>query len=126
GDGGILDVIPPSWRSDVHGKADLVEEVVRIHGLDKVPPAPMSRPYAVARPVITDSQKRAALARRALAARGFAEGIHYSFISRKHAVLFGGGDQPRELENPISADLDSLRPSLIPSLLAAASRNQAC
>jgi phenylalanyl-tRNA synthetase beta chain len=109
----------------VHGKADLVEEVVRIYGLDKVPPAAMSRPYAVARPVVTESQKHSALARRAIAARGFAEGIHYSFIARKHAAAFGGGDLPRELENPISSDLDSMRPSLLPSLLCAAARNQA-
>ncbi len=119
------EVTPPSWRSDVHEKADLVEEVVRIHGLDKVPSTPMARPHAIARPVVTELQNRAGLARRALAARGFAEGVHYSFIRRDHAVPFGGGDEARELENPISADLDSLRPSLLPSLLAAAARNQA-
>jgi len=121
----VLHVIPPSWRSDIHGKADLVEEIVRIHGLDKVPSTPMARPYAIARAVTTESQKRAAVATRALAGRGFAQGVHYSFIPRAHAHLFGGGDDARELENPISADLDSLRPSLIPSLLAAAGRNQA-
>src|SRR5207302_7086649 len=103
-----LEVIPPSWRSDVQGKADLVEEVVRIYGLDKVPAAAMARPYAVARGVVTDGQKRSALARRAIAARGFAEGVHYSFIPRKHAGLFGGGDAAPELENPISSDLESL------------------
>ena len=118
-------VTPPSWRSDVHEKADLVEEVIRIHGLARIPPAPMSRPYAIARPVATESQRRAALARRALAARGFAEGVHYSFIPGREAVLFGGGDASRELENPISADLAHMRPSLIPSLAAAAARNQA-
>jgi phenylalanyl-tRNA synthetase beta chain len=121
----VLEVIPPSWRSDIHGKADLVEEVVRIHGLDKIPSTPMSRPYAIARAVTTEAQKRSAIAMRALAGRGFAQGVHYSFIPRAHAQLFGGGDEARELENPISADLDSLRPSLIPSLLAAAARNQA-
>ena len=122
---GVLDVVPPPWRSDVHGKADLVEEIVRIHGLDKVPSTPMSRPYAIARPVTTEAQRRVALATRALAGRGFAQAVHYSFIPRAHAQLFGGGDAARELENPISTDLDSLRPSLIPSLLAAAARNQA-
>ena len=120
----VLEVISPSWRSDIHGRADLVEEIVRIHGLDKVPSTPMSRPYAIARAVTTEAQKRAALAMRALASHGFAQGVHYSFIPRAHAQLFGGGDEARELENPISADLDSLRPSLIPSLLAAAARNQ--
>ena len=122
---GPFDAMPPSWRADVHDKADLVEEVVRIYGLDKVPAAAMSRPYAIARPVTTAPQRRASLARRAVAARGFAEGVHYSFIPRAHAAMFGGGDERRQLENPISADLDSLRPSLIPSLLAAAARNQA-
>jgi phenylalanyl-tRNA synthetase beta chain len=120
----MLRVSPPSWRNDVHGPADLVEEVVRIRGLDAVPAVPMSRPHAIAHPVLTPAQRRSAVARRALAARGYSEGIHYSFIPRAHAELFGGGDESRQLENPISADLDSLRPSLLPSLLAAAQRNQ--
>ncbi len=123
--GDVMEVMPPSWRSDVHGSADLVEEIVRIHGLDKVPAVPMTRPYAVARPVLTSAQRRASAARRAIAARGFDETMHFSFISRAHATLFGGGDEARELENPISADLDAMRPSLLPSLLAAAQRNQA-
>jgi phenylalanyl-tRNA synthetase beta chain len=120
-----LAVMPPSWRADVHGAADLVEEVVRIHGLENVPAVPMSRPYAVARAVLTPAQRREALARRALAARGFDECVHFSFIPRAHAALFGGGDEARQLENPISADLDAMRPSVLPSLLAAAGRNQA-
>ncbi|HXJ02735.1 MAG TPA: phenylalanine--tRNA ligase subunit beta [Micropepsaceae bacterium] len=120
-----LSVVPPSWRSDVHGPADLVEEVVRIHGLENVPAAPMSRPYAVARAVLTSAQRREGLARRALATCGFDECVHFSFIPRAHAALFGGGDEARQLENPISADLDAMRPSLLPSLLAAAARNQA-
>jgi len=117
--------MPPSWRADVHGTADLVEEVVRIYGLDKVPAAAMSRPYAVAQPVLTPGQRRMAAARRALAMRGFDETVHFSFVPRAHAALFGGGDSARELENPISSDLDAMRPSLLPSLLAAAARNQA-
>jgi phenylalanyl-tRNA synthetase beta chain len=121
----LMEVTPPSWRSDVHGAADLVEEIVRIHGLDKVPAVPMKRPFAVARPVLTPAQRRASFARRALAERGFDETVHYSFIPRGHAALFGGSDEARELENPISADLDAMRPSLLPSLLAAAQRNQA-
>jgi len=123
--GDVLQVVPPSWRSDVHGSADLVEEVVRIHGIDKVPSAAMSRPFAVARPVLTVAQRRTRSARRALSARGFNEGVHFSFVPRAHAVLFGGGDEARQLENPISADLDAMRPSILPSLLAAAARNQA-
>jgi phenylalanyl-tRNA synthetase beta chain len=122
---GVLRVMPPSWRSDIHGPADLVEEVVRIRGLDAVPSTPMPRPSAVARPVLTPAQRRIGAARRALAARGFHETVQFSFIPRAHAALFGGGDESRQLENPISADLDSLRPSLLPSLLAAVARNQA-
>jgi len=120
-----LKVVPPSWRSDVEGSADLVEEVVRIYGLEHVPSVPMSRPHAIARPVLTPAQKRTRLVRRALAARGFNETISFTFIPRAHAALFGGGDDARQLENPIAADLDALRPSLLPSLLAAAARNQA-
>ncbi|HEV2562030.1 MAG TPA: phenylalanine--tRNA ligase subunit beta [Rhizomicrobium sp.] len=120
-----LQVTPPSWRSDIDGSADLVEEVVRIHGLDKVPSAPMSRPNVIARPVLTPAQRRLRTVRRTLAARGFNETISFSFIARNHAALFGGGDDARQIENPIAADLDALRPSLLPSLLAAAARNQA-
>jgi phenylalanyl-tRNA synthetase beta chain len=118
-------VIPPSWRSDVDGPADLVEEVVRIYGLQHVPSVAMSRPSAIARPVLTPAQRRTKIARRMLAARGFNETISFTFISRNHAALFGGGDDSRQLENPIAADLDALRPSLLPSLLAAAWRNLA-
>ncbi|MDE2135515.1 MAG: phenylalanine--tRNA ligase subunit beta [Alphaproteobacteria bacterium] len=118
-----LQVIPPSWRGDIDGPADLVEEVVRIFGLEHVPSVPMSRPHAIARPVLTPAQKRARLVRRALAARGFNETISFTFIPRADAQLFGGGDDARQLENPIAADLDALRPSLLPSLLAAAECN---
>src|SRR5205823_3751678 len=85
----------------------------------------MSRPHAVARPVLTPAQKRMRAARRTLGARGFNETIAYAFIPRAHAALFGGGDAARQLENPISADMDALRPSVLPSLLAAAQRNAA-
>src|SRR5215469_12222939 len=86
-----LEVTPPSWRSDIEGPADLVEEVVRIHGIDNVAAQPMPRPHAVARPVLTPAQKRMRAARRTLAARGFNETISYAFVSRAHAALFGGG-----------------------------------
>jgi phenylalanyl-tRNA synthetase beta chain len=125
GGGDPMSVRPPSWRGDIEGEADLVEEIVRIHGFDKVAPAPLPRPYAVARPVLTPAQRRVATARRALAVRGFNETVHYSFIPRADAALFGGGDEARQLENPISTELDALRPSVLPSLLAAARRNQA-
>ncbi len=116
---------PPSWRPDIEGPADLVEEVVRIHGLDKVPSVPLARSNAVARPTLTPSQRRTRIVRRTLAARGFNETITFTFIPRAHAKLFGGGDDARQLENPIAADLDAMRPSVLPSLLAAAARNQA-
>jgi phenylalanyl-tRNA synthetase beta chain len=120
-----MTVVPPSWRSDIVGEADLVEEVVRIHGLDKVPSAPMERPSVIARPTLTSAQKRARIVRRTIAARGFNETINFSFIPREHAKLFGGGDDARQLQNPIAADLDAMRPSVLPSLLAAAQRNTA-
>lgn len=120
-----LQVTPPSWRSDIDGSADLVEEIVRIHGLDKVPSVPMLRPNVIARAVLTPAQRRTRTIRRTLATRGFNETISFSFVAREHAKLFGGGDDARQIENPIAADLDALRPSLIPSLLAAAARNQA-
>jgi len=124
-DGETLKVTTPSWRSDVSGPADLVEEVVRIYGLNKVPSAAMTRPSAVAHPTLTSAQRRLRIVRRTLATRGFNETISYSFIPRAQAKLFGGGDNERQIENPIASDMDALRPSVLPSLLAAAARNQA-
>jgi len=118
-------VSPPSWRGHVEREADLVEEVVRIYGIDKVPSAAMTRPSAVARPVLTTAQRRVRVVRRTLATRGFNETISFTFVPRAHAVLFGGGDEARQLENPISAELDAMRPNLLPSLIAAVARNQA-
>jgi len=120
-----MSVIPPSWRGDIVGEADLVEEVVRIHGLDKVPSLPMSRPNVIAHSILTASQRRSRIVKRTLAARGFNETVNFSFIPRARAALFGGGDDARQLQNPIAADLDAMRPSVLPSLLAAAQRNAA-
>ncbi len=114
----------PSWRPDVEGKADLVEEIVRIAGLDRVAATPMPREgAAIAGPILTLLQKRVRAARRALAARGLVEAVAWSFISRERAVLFGGGAPPLSLANPIAADLSDMRPSLLPGLVAAAQRN---
>ncbi len=124
-DHGTLQVVPPSWRHDVDGPADLVEEVVRIYGLTDVPSVPLPRGNAVAAPVLSKSQRRTRAARRAIASRGFNECVTFSFIARDQAALFGGGDDARQLTNPIASDLDALRPSILPSLLAAASRNAA-
>jgi phenylalanyl-tRNA synthetase beta chain len=114
----------PSWRPDVHGAADLVEEIVRIKGLDKVPSAPMPRTSGVAKPVLTETQKRVRHARRLLAGRGLVEAITWSFIPRPQAEAFGGGQEGLELANPISADMTTMRPSLLPGLLAALQRNR--
>ena len=124
-DHGILQVVPPSWRHDIDGPADLVEEVVRIYGLTSVKSVPLPRGPGVARPVLTRAQRRAKAARRALASRGFNEAVSFSFITREHAVLFGGGDEARQLSNPIASDLDALRPTPLPALLSAAQRNAA-
>jgi phenylalanyl-tRNA synthetase beta chain len=113
----------PSWRPDVQGEADLVEEVCRIAGLDNVPLAPMPRPSAVARPVLNPLQKRMLAARRVLAARGLDEAVTWSFLPEAHARLFGGGDPSLKLANPISSELSDMRPSLLPNLIAAAGRN---
>ena len=123
--GAALQVVPPSWRHDVDGPADLVEEVVRIHGLGSVASVPLPRDAGVAQPVLTRAQRRAKSARRAIAARGFNEAVSFSFIAREHAALFGGGDAARQLSNPIASDLDALRPTPLPCLLAAAQRNAA-
>jgi phenylalanyl-tRNA synthetase beta chain len=124
GKGREVKVTVPSWRPDVHGPADLVEEVVRIAGLDRVPPVPLSRTHGVARPVLTDAQRRIRRARRALASRGLVEAVTWSFIPRETARRFGGGQEALELANPISSEMSSMRPSLLPGLLAAVQRNR--
>jgi phenylalanyl-tRNA synthetase beta chain len=124
GKGATVKVTVPSWRPDTHGPADLVEEVVRIVGLDKVPSAPMSRPSGVAHAVLTETQRRVRRARRTLAGRGLVEAITWSFIPRGAAEAFGGGRNALELANPISSEMTSMRPSLLPGLLAAAARNR--
>jgi phenylalanyl-tRNA synthetase beta chain len=124
GKGSEVTVRAPSWRPDIHGPADLVEEVVRIIGLDKVPSAPMPRSRGVVSTVLTTKQRRARRARRVLAGRGMIEAVTWSFIPRLHAELFGGGAQELELANPISVELSSMRPSLLPGLLAAVQRNR--
>ena len=113
----------PSWRPDIHGEADLVEEVTRIFGLDNIPPAPMERSSAIAKPVLNPLQKRMLAARRTLAAKGFNEAITWAFLPEEHARLFGGGQPELKLANPISSELSDMRPSLLPNLIAAAGRN---
>jgi phenylalanyl-tRNA synthetase beta chain len=124
GKGKHLKAAPPSWRPDITGPADLVEEVVRLTGVDKVPATAMARPAGVARPVLTESQRRQRLARRVLAARGFVEAVTWSFIAPEHAKPFGGGAAELLLSNPISTELAAMRPSLLPGLITAAQRNR--
>lgn len=114
-------VTVPSWRRDVDGPADLVEEVVRIEGIDNIPSTPLPRLPGVAKPTATPEQKLERRARRAAAARGLDEAVTWSFLSEAEAAPFGGGAWT--LANPISEDLKVMRPSLLPGLLAATGRN---
>ncbi len=123
GKGTTVSVTTPSWRPDLHGAADLVEEVVRIAGLDRIPATPMPRTSGIAKPVLTERQRRSRRARRTLAARGMVEAVTWSFLPRETATHFGGGSDALELANPISTDLSSMRPGLLPGLIMAAARN---
>jgi phenylalanyl-tRNA synthetase beta chain len=123
GQGERLKVAVPSWRPDVHGKADVVEEVVRIVGVDRVPSTPFERGDAPRKPVLTPIQLRTRKAKRALAARNLVEAVTWSFVDKKQAELFGGGKPELALANPIASDLSDMRPSLIPGLVAAAQKN---
>jgi phenylalanyl-tRNA synthetase beta chain len=111
----------PTWRRDVDGPADLVEEVARIAGYDKVPSTPLDRTPGVAHPTATRSQLAERRVRRTAAARGLDEAVTWSFISEAEAEAFGGGDW--RLANPISEEMKVMRPSLLPGLIAAARRN---
>jgi phenylalanyl-tRNA synthetase beta chain len=123
GQGPAVKVAAPSWRPDIHGKADIVEEVVRVLGVDRVPSTPFDRGEAPRKPVLTTVQVRTRKAKRALAARGLTEAVTWSFVSKAQAELFGGGAPELALANPIAAELSDMRPSLIPGLVAAAQRN---
>ena len=123
GSGAEVQVTVPSHRPDVHGKADLVEEVMRIHGVNRIEPQPLESHGAVNGKILTTGQIRTRSARRALAARGMLEAVTYSFISAAQAKLFGGGQPSLALANPIAADMSDMRPSVLPSLIAAAQRN---
>src|SRR5690606_2383731 len=114
----------PSWRPDIDGAADIVEEVVRVHGLDKVASVPLLRAEGVARPTATAGQRLERRLRRAAASRGLNEAVTWSFLPVGHAEHFAADDRPLWiLENPISEDMKAMRPSLLPGLIAAAKRN---
>jgi phenylalanyl-tRNA synthetase beta chain len=117
---------PPSWRPDVKGEADLVEEVARVASLTKLEGRPMARAQiGVPQPILTPMQRRESAARRTCAALGYNECVSYSFIDQAAAALFGGGTDATMLANPISSEMSHMRPDLLPGLLQAAARNQA-
>ncbi len=113
----------PSWRADIEGKADLVEEIVRLAGFDRITPTPLEREAAISGPVLTLLQKRLRTARRALASRGMVEAVTWSFVAKAQAEMFGGGAPELALANPIASDLSDMRPSLLPGLISAARSN---
>jgi len=116
----------PSWRPDVLGEADLVEEVARIASLTKLQGKPMPRATAgVPKQILSPLQKREQIARRTTAALGYNECVSYTFIDQKSAQLFGGGSDATMLANPISSEMSHMRPDLLAGLLQAAARNQA-
>src|SRR6185437_14992064 len=123
GSGDTLSVDPPSWRADILGEADLVEEVLRIHGYDKIPAVPLRRDSDLPKPAIDAARRRTDFVRRALASRDLIEAISFSFLPPAQAELFGGAPEALRLVNPIAAGLDQMRPSILPNLLAAAQRN---
>ncbi|MEM8656861.1 MAG: phenylalanine--tRNA ligase subunit beta, partial [Pseudomonadota bacterium] len=122
---GGLEVWVPSWRPDVHGEADLVEEVARVASLTKLEGKPMTRGAGVTPGVLTGAQKRERAVRRQIAALGYNECVTYSFIDSPTAQRFEGGSDAVKLGNPISSEMSHMRPDLLPGLLQAAARNQA-
>jgi phenylalanyl-tRNA synthetase beta chain len=113
----------PSWRPDIEGEADIVEEVSHIFGFDHLPATPLPRLNPVAKPVLTLKQSQVRWARRAAACRGLFEAVTYSFTHQPWAETFGGGGETLKLANPISSELAAMRPSILPNLLAAVQRN---
>lgn len=116
-------VQPPTWRRDVDGKADLVEEVTRIAGYPNLPSEPLPEAPRTAGGVLTQRQARVRTARRLMAARGYDEALTWSFMRTEWAKLFGGGDPTLVLTNPIASDLACMRPSIVANLIEAAAKN---
>jgi phenylalanyl-tRNA synthetase beta chain len=115
----------PSWRPDIVGEADLVEEVTRVHGFDSIPTTSLPRLSPTSKPVRNALQRRVPQARRALGSRGLAEAVTWSFLPLKQAERFGGGGADLRLLNSIASELDTMRPSILPNLIEAAARNEA-
>ena len=117
-----VQVRPPTWRNDVSMEADIVEELARLHGYDRIPPMPVRRTTAVSEPILAPEQRMRSIARRTLATRGISEAATWSFIEPEVAKAFG--NDGIRLRNPINSELSVLRPSILPNLLQAASRNR--
>lgn len=120
-DGNLFSVVRPTWRSDISGSHDLVEEVLRIYGYDKLPEIALPRPNGV-HGILQPKQRREVSVRRAMANRGGCQTITWSFMSSKDAVPFRTKDAVL-IANPISADLNEMRPNLLPNLVSAARSN---
>ncbi|MDH3664473.1 MAG: phenylalanine--tRNA ligase subunit beta, partial [Alphaproteobacteria bacterium] len=117
-----IQVVPPSWRHDVRMEADIVEELARLQGLERIPPMPVRRTTAVSEPILAPEQRMRSIARRTLAARGISEAATWSFVEPALAKRFG--NDGIRLRNPINSELSALRPSILPNLLQAAGRNR--
>jgi phenylalanyl-tRNA synthetase beta chain len=115
----------PSWRPDIVGEADLVEEVTRVWGFDNIPTTSLPQLSPTSKPVRSPLQRRVPLARRALGTRGMNEAVTWSFLPRQQAERFGGGGEDLRLLNSIASELDTMRPSILPNLIEAARRNEA-
>jgi phenylalanyl-tRNA synthetase beta chain len=117
----------PTWRPDIEGKADIVEEIIRIEGFARLPAQPLPALKAVEGPKLTPAQQRRRFARRALAGRGMMEAVTWSFCDEKNAALFMSANELKAkgliLANPIASDLGVMRPSILPNLIAALQRN---
>ncbi|MBT6430448.1 MAG: phenylalanine--tRNA ligase subunit beta, partial [Rhodospirillaceae bacterium] len=120
---GQWQVTAPTWRTDIDGEADIVEEVARIAGYDRIKSTPLPRVNITAKPALTAPQRRRPAAKRALAVRGMMECVTWSFMPRRFAELFGGGGDEMQLANPISSELDAMRPSMLGNLILAVGRN---
>jgi len=123
GNGSSVMVHVPSWRGDIIGEADLVEEIIRVNGLDQIATVPLPRTDSTLQPKLTARQRQRSLVRRALATQGLLEAVTYSFMPSSVVDLFGGISEDCRLSNPISSDLDVMRPSMLPNLLQAVGRN---
>jgi len=121
--GDVIHTTAPSWRPDIQGEADLVEEIIRVYGFDNIPACSLPRPTAVATSAVTVPQRRASLAKRVLAAQGLLEAVTWSFMPAPRAALFRPTDESLRLRNPISSELDMMRSSILGNLLEAAKRN---